>query len=131
MSKPNTTKLTADLARLLAQVASLPHEEARSLIGEAVGEAYLDAGCGSRSDLVLACLWLAKEACEAGDADHDDLGAHYASEAEPAAFSDHDPKDAAKWAEEYGEAAAAYQRAAEAVAEAGKALATTLDRIDL
>ena len=119
------------LAALLVEVSSLPMAASRKVLHEAAEEAYLDAGCGGRSDLVLACLWLAKGAAWQGGADHADLAGFYDIEATDGAIKDYSAEDCAKWAAEYEQAAAAYYAASDAVASAGAALAKTLDSIDL
>jgi hypothetical protein len=130
MTQTNTQQMTADLTRLLSQVASLPTEEARALISGAVYEAHIEVGCGSRSDLVLACLWMAQEACEAGENDAEDLAGFYEGEAGFDA-SDHKPDECREWASEYAQAGQAYSKARVAVARAGKALSKRLDEINL
>lgn len=117
------------LAAFLVEIAALPMAASRRVLREAADEAYLDAGCGSRSDLVLACLWLAKEAAEQGNLDHAELAGFYAREAIDG--GDHTPEDCAKWADEFGQASAAYEAARDALALAGETLSKTLDRINL
>jgi len=119
------------LAKALAMLSGMGTEESRDIIREAVAESYVDAGCGRRSDLTLACMWIGKAACEMAEEDHDELASFYTREAEDAGNSDHSPEDCRQWASEYDEAARAYSRAAAKLSEAGESLASTLDETDL
>lgn len=119
------------LAMALAMLSGMEKEKSRDVMREAVAESYVDAGCGNRSHLALACVWIGKAACEMAEEDHDELASFYTREAEDAGNSDHSPEDCRQWAAEYHEAARAYSFAASELSEAGGTLESTLDEIDL
>ena len=108
----NTTDTTAArLASLLVEL--LNHPQRAEILETAALEAHHDSGAEARhtGDLLMLVGHLGRHLADAAEADCLELAGFYEDEARFPS-SDHKPGDCRKWATEYGEASAAYERAA-------------------